>query len=567
MPTPSPSRFATTAWELLVDPGTYCYHGEPEWRSYFRSTRAHNTIEVDGVDQAVEAGPFMWSTHADAVVDRTETGPPACRSGQATTRRTPASTPRSATTARSTSTAPPSGSPSPTLSPGPSRTGCGCSGTSASTSRPTSTTVWRTWPGHARDGEVHHGRLVLPDHARLVRPPGRADAELGGTRRGSAPVSRHDPRRGGRWVGTLTLAADLAPSSSTTAALAAPTDHAVAVDNTTTLTRRRRHDQDLSPRPPADHRPPTSRAHGAGLRPRDHQEASWLNKSSTWVHMGRPATPQRVAPPRGRPRWTRGGRAALPRPARTLEHQRAAAARRRAGRLRQDRRLRRRHAGDDRDERRDPLPRSPAVPAGADPGRGHRPGLGGGARTRGPAHHGRGTDPGPGGGSRLGRRPVPRRLPRRDQARPDREAADSLAGASGHAQREPRRSERRDQEGHGQARLRRADVRCRSSGCRCALGPHRGAGLDGARHRRREEAARWGGPHGGTGGFRGERHPAGLPRHPVGLRRRRLHPRHGRRSGGRDADRPVPPRHAQARPSCAPATRSRMPWGSPWSPR
>jgi hypothetical protein len=58
--------------ELLVDPGTYCYHGEPEWRSYFRSTRAHNTLEVDGQDQAVEAGSFMWATHADAVVDRVE---------------------------------------------------------------------------------------------------------------------------------------------------------------------------------------------------------------------------------------------------------------------------------------------------------------------------------------------------------------------------------------------------------------------------------------------------------------------------------------------------------------
>ena len=55
-----------------MDPGTYCYHGEPEWRSYFRSTLAHNTLEIDGQDQAVEAGPFMWATHADAVVDRAD---------------------------------------------------------------------------------------------------------------------------------------------------------------------------------------------------------------------------------------------------------------------------------------------------------------------------------------------------------------------------------------------------------------------------------------------------------------------------------------------------------------
>lgn len=48
--------------EILVDPGTYCYHGEPEWRSYFRSTRAHNTLELDGTSQADEGGPFLWST-------------------------------------------------------------------------------------------------------------------------------------------------------------------------------------------------------------------------------------------------------------------------------------------------------------------------------------------------------------------------------------------------------------------------------------------------------------------------------------------------------------------------
>jgi hypothetical protein len=47
---------------VLIDPGTYCYQGEPEWRRYFRSTLAHNTLEIEGADQAVQAGPFLWST-------------------------------------------------------------------------------------------------------------------------------------------------------------------------------------------------------------------------------------------------------------------------------------------------------------------------------------------------------------------------------------------------------------------------------------------------------------------------------------------------------------------------
>lgn len=63
------------AVDVLADAGTYCYHGEPEWRSYFRSSRAHNTVEVDGVSQSVEGGPFLWSTHTDAVVDRGEAPP------------------------------------------------------------------------------------------------------------------------------------------------------------------------------------------------------------------------------------------------------------------------------------------------------------------------------------------------------------------------------------------------------------------------------------------------------------------------------------------------------------
>ena len=52
--------------DILADPGTYCYHGERAWRSYFRSTIAHNTAELDGRSQSREGGPFMWVRHAQA---------------------------------------------------------------------------------------------------------------------------------------------------------------------------------------------------------------------------------------------------------------------------------------------------------------------------------------------------------------------------------------------------------------------------------------------------------------------------------------------------------------------
>jgi hypothetical protein len=51
--------------DILADPGTYCYHGEPRFRSYFRSTLGHNTIEVDGQDQSRSGGPFLWLRHAN----------------------------------------------------------------------------------------------------------------------------------------------------------------------------------------------------------------------------------------------------------------------------------------------------------------------------------------------------------------------------------------------------------------------------------------------------------------------------------------------------------------------
>lgn len=48
---------------VFVDPGSYCYHTHPEWRRYFVSTRAHNTICIDGLDQARFIGPTLWHHH------------------------------------------------------------------------------------------------------------------------------------------------------------------------------------------------------------------------------------------------------------------------------------------------------------------------------------------------------------------------------------------------------------------------------------------------------------------------------------------------------------------------
>ena len=63
--------------DVLADPGTYCYHGQPEWRRYFRSTLGHNTLQLDGTDQSVSGGPFLWTRQARSrvlVADTSEEG-------------------------------------------------------------------------------------------------------------------------------------------------------------------------------------------------------------------------------------------------------------------------------------------------------------------------------------------------------------------------------------------------------------------------------------------------------------------------------------------------------------
>lgn len=49
---------------LLVDSGSYSYHGP--WRDLFRLSKAHNTVIVDGLDQATPIPYFNWRTISTA---------------------------------------------------------------------------------------------------------------------------------------------------------------------------------------------------------------------------------------------------------------------------------------------------------------------------------------------------------------------------------------------------------------------------------------------------------------------------------------------------------------------
>ena len=47
--------------EILIDPGTFTYVADPAGRDWFRGSAAHNTVRIDGRDQAVPGGPFRWN--------------------------------------------------------------------------------------------------------------------------------------------------------------------------------------------------------------------------------------------------------------------------------------------------------------------------------------------------------------------------------------------------------------------------------------------------------------------------------------------------------------------------
>jgi len=60
---------------VLIDPGTGRYNGDKRIRNYFRSTIAHNTVEIEGIDQAKILGPFMWDRSYECVLSAAAESP------------------------------------------------------------------------------------------------------------------------------------------------------------------------------------------------------------------------------------------------------------------------------------------------------------------------------------------------------------------------------------------------------------------------------------------------------------------------------------------------------------
>jgi hypothetical protein len=59
-------EFAAMGTNWLVDPGTFTYTADAELRDWFRHSRAHNTVTVDGLSQSELAGTFSWNRVASA---------------------------------------------------------------------------------------------------------------------------------------------------------------------------------------------------------------------------------------------------------------------------------------------------------------------------------------------------------------------------------------------------------------------------------------------------------------------------------------------------------------------
>jgi hypothetical protein len=60
--------------EVLIDPGTFTYVADAAERDRFRGSAAHNTVRIDGRDQAVPHGPFRWDHKPSVAVRQWATG-------------------------------------------------------------------------------------------------------------------------------------------------------------------------------------------------------------------------------------------------------------------------------------------------------------------------------------------------------------------------------------------------------------------------------------------------------------------------------------------------------------
>ncbi len=61
--------------QMLVDPGTFDYFTQPQWRDAFRHTRAHNTVCIDDENQSELLGAFLWGRQAVASCEAWEDDP------------------------------------------------------------------------------------------------------------------------------------------------------------------------------------------------------------------------------------------------------------------------------------------------------------------------------------------------------------------------------------------------------------------------------------------------------------------------------------------------------------
>jgi hypothetical protein len=60
---------------ILEDPGTYTYASGSSWRDRMRGSAAHNTIRIDGLDQATPAGLFGWIDKPAVAISEWTTAP------------------------------------------------------------------------------------------------------------------------------------------------------------------------------------------------------------------------------------------------------------------------------------------------------------------------------------------------------------------------------------------------------------------------------------------------------------------------------------------------------------